>query len=399
MNIIVIANGSFPIGMASTNRLVSYCKGIVDLGHYVKVIVLCPHEREGDKIKNTQVKGRYAGIDYVYASGTTIWPSGNIRKLFVLVKGLIYAQLITINFARQQKIDVLHFGSGSTKFRYVIPFFILSRIFKAKLTREKSEYPVFELKPNKFSCLYKTIARKYLYKFFDGMMIMTTSLMEYFKQHTRKGAKLILIPMTVEPERFSANRKNTDKKNKFIVYCGYLWGDKDGVDYLVKAFHKVATTHQDAMLSLIGDISNQVEYKKLQRLIDDFGLTSRVIFTGKVARDDMPKLLQGATMLALARPMSLQAQGGFPTKLGEYLATANPVVITKVGDIPLYLTDNETAFLAEPNDVDSFAEKIEFVLSNPDIAEKVGLAGKRLTEEVFNYKYQAKRIMEFLSSF
>jgi glycosyltransferase involved in cell wall biosynthesis len=104
-------------------------------------------------------------------------------------------------------------------------------------------------------------------------------------------------------------------------------------------------------------------------------------------------------VLALARPRSLQAQGGFPTKLGEYLATGNPVVVTKVGDIPLYLTDNETAFLAEPNDVDSFAKKIEFVLSNPDIAMKVGEAGKRLTQEVFNYKYQANNIVEFISSF
>ena len=49
-------------------------------------------------------------------------------------------------------------------------------------------------------------------------------------------------------------------------------------------------------------------------------------------------------MLVLARPDNIQAKGGFPTKLGEYLATGNPVVVTKVGEIPNYLIDGVNAF-------------------------------------------------------
>ena len=50
----------------------------------------------------------------------------------------------------------------------------------------------------------------------------------------------------------------------------------------------------------------------------------------------------------MARPDSRQARGGFPTKLGEYLATGKPVCVTKVGEITVYLEDNVSAFLAEP---------------------------------------------------
>ena len=63
----------------------------------------------------------------------------------------------------------------------------------------------------------------------------------------------------------------------------------------------------------------------------------------------MPKYLCNAKLLALARPDSIQAQGGFPTKLGEYLATGRPVVVTKVGEIPDYLEDGVNAFLSDIN--------------------------------------------------
>ena len=62
-----------------------------------------------------------------------------------------------------------------------------------------------------------------------------------------------------------------------------------------------------------------------------------IVFTGIVSAADIPQILKNAAVLALDRPDSLQAQCGFPTKLGEYLLTENPVIVTKVGDIPLFL--------------------------------------------------------------
>jgi len=64
-----------------------------------------------------------------------------------------------------------------------------------------------------------------------------------------------------------------------------------------------------------------------------------------------------AKILALARPKSKVADAGFPSKLTEYLSTGNPVVVTRVGEIPYYLKDNVHAFLTEPDSVNSFAER------------------------------------------
>ena len=82
--------------------------------------------------------------------------------------------------------------------------------------------------------------------------------------------------------------------------------------------------------------------------------------------------------------------------MGEYLATGNPVCVTKVGEIPDYLEDNVSAFMATPGDVDSFADAMDRALSNPDNAKKVGLAGREVAEREFNSEIQAKRLYEFL---
>lgn len=177
-----------------------------------------------------------------------------------------------------------------------------------------------------------------------------------------------------------------------------MWGNKDGIDYLIKAFHKIQEKHKNTKLYLIGDISDKKQFLSLKSTIENMGLTEKIIFTGKLRRNDMPKYLKNAAALVLSRPTSLLAEGGFPTKLGEYLATGNPVVITKVGDIPRYLKDRENAFLAEPDSVDSFANKLDEVLSDMDFAKIVGEKGKELAYGVFHYKTQAKRIAGFIST-
>ena len=104
-----------------------------------------------------------------------------------------------------------------------------------------------------------------------------------------------------------------------------------------------------------------------------------------------------ANVLALARPDSHQAQGGFPTKLGEYLATGKPVCVTSVGEISDYLKDNISAFIAEPGNVDSFIDALNRVLCNAKHAEYVGLNGKIVAEKEFSIDIQSKRLATFLN--
>ena len=110
----------------------------------------------------------------------------------------------------------------------------------------------------------------------------------------------------------------------------------------------------------------------------------------------MPKYLINAKILALARPDNIQGQGGFPTKLGEYLATGKPVVVTTVGELKEYLIDNTNAFLAVPDSALSFAEKMKTALDNYEKAKQVGIEGQKLANTIFNYKVQSENLINYL---
>ena len=106
-------------------------------------------------------------------------------------------------------------------------------------------------------------------------------------------------------------------------------------------------------------------------------------------------MLVNAEALVLARPDNIQAQYGFPTKLGEYLLTGNPVVVTSVGEIPLFLKDDVNAYLAKPGDVKEIAYKIYESLTSGK-ARLIGEAGKQTALESFNSDVEADKILKFI---
>ena len=163
--------------------------------------------------------------------------------------------------------------------------------------------------------------------------------------------------MTVDADRFIGVNKKTDKE-KYVAYCGTASNNKDGVDKLIKAFAIVCKKHDKIKLLIIGKTPSEKEKTGNNALIKSLGIADKVIFTGFVNANLIPQLLMGAEVLLLDRPDNIQARNGFPTKLGEYLLTGKPVVVTKVGDIPLFLKDGESALLADPQNEQDFADKI-----------------------------------------
>jgi glycosyltransferase involved in cell wall biosynthesis len=103
-------------------------------------------------------------------------------------------------------------------------------------------------------------------------------------------------------------------------------------------------------------------------------------------------------LLVMVRGNDIKAHASFPSKLTEYLATSKPVISVNVGEISRFLTDGVNAYLVEPGNSTQLAEKIDFVLSDYKSAMLTAAKGRQLAETVFNYDYQAKRIIPFVES-
>jgi len=260
-----------------------------------------------------------------------------------------------------------------------------------KVAYERTEYPYLNI--NKLSFQYMKVElyfRLFLNRV-DYIYVISTALKDLFEKKLpkqRKLGRIQILNMLVEPDRFNPTQNierfiNLSKKR--IVFVGELYGDKDGVYGLVQAFLKICIDFPESDLILVGDNKNKEALYSLYALINNSDFKNRIIFTGKLNRSEIAIQIKNSYCLVLDRPNNIQAKYGFPTKLGEYLASGKPVIITKVGDIPLYLTDNINVYLAEPDNIGSFSAKLRECLSNPIQAQKIGLEGQKLAYNEFNY--------------
>lgn len=230
-------------------------------------------------------------------------------------------------------------------------------------------------------------------KHIDCFAVMTKTLLNYYKSMVKFEAVLMHLPMTVDMSRFEID-KDKNCKECYIAFAGSFDNRKDGLHILIESFAKLHLRYPKYKLKIAGFYHPDVEQQK--QLIQKYGIQDKVQYVGVLTREQIPYFLKNASILALARPDSHQAQGGFPTKLGEYLSTQNPVCVTTVGEIGDYLVDNESAFLASPGSVDSFADALNRAMCDEMMAKEVGVKGYMVAKANFNMEVQSDRLYDFL---
>lgn len=376
MEITVINTLPVPSGQASVNRLLSYAKGLVNLGNNVTVM------SSGFLSSSNQI----SDIDgvHVYNFG-----SGKI-ELFSLV-GALCSMCKMLYVSRPDVIILV-----SNSLLLIWPLFFICKLKGIKFVQEKSEFPFSMMKTGLINRIYSKFYITTTYRLFDGLIVMTHPLFEFFSTVVRKKCKIHEMPMTVDTDRFSGLEKEESSLGSYIAYCGNLSNKKDGILNLIDAFQIVEKRFPSIKLLLIGGARNEDDMEIYRNEVNKRGLKN-VMFYGNADREEMPRLLVDAKCLLLARPSSLQATGGFPTKLGEYLATGNPVVVTAVGDIPLYLNASNS-YIVKPDDNVAFANQIIRVLEDPETSKKIGKEGQKMAETVFSAKEQSKRLDSYLKN-
>lgn len=230
---------------------------------------------------------------------------------------------------------------------------------------------------------------------FDKVFTISTYIKKFFADRGLENDKLQVYPMIVDPHRFDGVEKQ-DVGYRYIAYCGNLQDSKDGVSDLIEAYGTTECAKERFKLLLIGKKPSEKEMTIYNAAIKKHNLSDKVIFTGQVQYYDMPQMLKNADILALCRPANHQAEGGFPTKLGEYLSTGNPVLVTNVGDMELYIKDGVNGYVSKAGDVRMFRDKLDYIATHYDEAITVGEKGTELVYYLFNYKVQTAKVLETL---
>jgi len=390
MKIKAITIGSYPVGEARTNRNVSLLKGLIEAGHQVKLLVVSPsnnrfHERR-------EQRGCIGRLPYEYMSCSTKLPGNFVLKTILILQSIV--KTISQLYRSNKKIKIDAILILLTQSYIIYPLIIFANVFKIKIIHERTEHPEIGHSGGGFISKFNKALYFRLLPKFTGMYVINTYLKKFFTKYLG-DSKICVVNMTVDISRFNSS-KASPFGFKYMAYCGTLHGNKDGLEDLIRIYRDIKD-ELDFKLVLIGDI-NDKRVCDLLELVRQCDLQNDIIFTGLVNSEDMPSYLQNAEILLLSRPDNLQARGGFPTKLGEYLMTGKPVLVSSVGEIPLFLEDNVSAFLAKPGDIDGFVKKIREINENYERALEIGMEGKKVAIENFNYLTESLKLSKFIET-
>lgn len=262
---------------------------------------------------------------------------------------------------------------------------------------EITEFPDVVERPGLAGMIATSIFERRHLPALDGILVISRALAEYAARRTRTPLLRVggLIDLPAHP-RFPPLALGPTLA---IGYAGSLSQAKDGVLSLLRAVAAdVAERGTDSVhLHVVGGDLKSDDGRAALAERARLGLEGNVTFHGQVPHARVAAILTDCHLLALPRPVSRQATGGFPTKLGEYLSSARPVLCTAVGEIPRHLRDGETAILCAPNDVAALSRAIGWAALNYPEAVQIGGNGRVLAERQFAAETQAARIATFVS--
>ena len=153
--------------------------------------------------------------------------------------------------------------------------------------------------------------------------------------------------------------------NAPILYFGRLSAEK-GVDDLVAAMRRVP--HLELVIAGEGP-----QRSHLERLARDFGLVN-VRFVGQVAGPELESLIADS-QFTLFPSRAYETMG---KSILESYAQGRPVIASDLGSRRELVEDGETGILYRVKDIDQLSAAISFLHARPELARKMGEAGREL---------------------
>ncbi len=190
--------------------------------------------------------------------------------------------------------------------------------------------------------------------------------------------KIRILPQVVECEQIDAV---SPFRFSFpaILFSGWM-DPKKGLHIAIDAFGKIASSHPTARLVIAKLNANDAYESQIRSRINSLGLQERVVFFDRLKRNEFISFLKGCDCLIIPE----QWENMSPVILCEAIYAAKPVIASKVGGIPEFISDGYSGLLVERNDVSGFAHAMDSLLSSETKRLMMGSNARQAAEVVFN---------------
>ncbi len=255
-------------------------------------------------------------------------------------------------------------------------------------------YDVFDFPEKSF--LHKMVVKHNLKK---ADKILSTSNVMAKKTSSYTDKDITVTPFGIDVDIFGKVKGSRNELTPFndediVIGTVKLLEVKYGMEYMIEAFAGLTKKHplKPLKLLIVGGGSNEHNLKKLCR---DLGVEEKTHFAGMVPHSDVPKY---HSIIDIYCALSIYDSESFGVAIIEAGACGKPVIVSDAGGLPEVVKDGETGFVVPRKNSEAAFHAMDKLVSDSGLRKKMGLAGRKRVESIYNWKDNVFQMIEIYKS-
>lgn len=197
--------------------------------------------------------------------------------------------------------------------------------------------------------------------------------------------KLFITPNAVDLQKFNPITERDSELEqtlnlqgkKVLAFIGTFF-KYEGLAYAIEAMSIIVKQRSDIHLLLVGAGN---EYENLQLQVQKASLQEYVTFIGRVSFDQVNRYYSLADIMLFPRESIRLTELVTPLKPLESMAQLKPVLASNIGGHRELIIDNETGFLAPPQNSQALADKILTIIDDEELLQNIAQQGLQFVTE------------------
>jgi colanic acid/amylovoran biosynthesis glycosyltransferase len=386
--------GVFP--SLSETFILNQVTGLLDAGHQVDIYAF--HRPAAGKVQTEidayRLLERTTYFDIPISRPARLWKAivqavvnipKNPRKVFRAMDVRKYGRGFSIKmlymlkpFIEKGPYDIIHchFGTVGRAGAQLKRLGIAGKLIVTFHGKDISQVPAQE-----GSAVYQAL-------FDNADLIMPVS--DFWKQKLiRMGAKPDLVQvhrMGIDLQQFSYRPRSLNRSGEIRILTVGRLVEKKGIRYALEAVALLLRRHPEWKLcyDIIGEGPQCAEIKET---VTALGLQKQVNLHGAGTMQEVHRHVQNAHLFLLPSVTDKSGdQEGIPVSLMEAMATGLPILSTVHTGIPELVQDGVSGYLVAEGDVQALAEKLEYLILNPELWPLMGRKGRARVAELHDIR-------------
>lgn len=196
--------------------------------------------------------------------------------------------------------------------------------------------------------------------------------------------RILILPKGIDLDLYHFRNYDEKVRNLAIVTRSLtsVYNHSDILDALVILKQHGVETH----VIIVGDGSLMPE---LEKMAQEYGLGDLVTFTGRIPNEDLPGLLQKASMY-----ISVPETEGVSASLFEAMASGCFPIVTDLPGTRAFIRNGENGFLVPVNQPENIANAMMTYLNNSEKFQPAVISNRDFVEENANLNINMQKIWE-----